>query len=96
MKETKLQGNFISRLEKQIILMASASNETAKFVCYTPSTTLSRDGLDPTFDIEVGDVKVTFITTNALIMVVQSARRFEYFQINERPSSNAHEYRRAK
>jgi hypothetical protein len=46
--------------------MVRSSKETAEYVYYTLSTTLNRDSLDPTFDIEVGDEKVEFIQTDAL------------------------------
>jgi hypothetical protein len=60
------QRNFIPRLESETISMVRSSKETAEYVYYTVSTTLNRDSLDPTFDIEVGDEKVEFIQTDAL------------------------------
>jgi hypothetical protein len=65
-KKVAQKSNFIPRLEPEIIQMTRSSKETAEYVYYTASTILSRDGLDPTFDIEVGDSKVEFIETNAL------------------------------
>jgi hypothetical protein len=65
-KKTKVQGNFIPRLQPETIPMIRSSKETAGYVYYTASTTLSGDGLDPTLDIAVGDSKVEFINTNGL------------------------------
>jgi hypothetical protein len=66
-KKTKVQGNPIPRLQPETIPMTRSSKETVEYVYYTASTTLSRDGLDPTLDIEVGDFKVEFINTGDLV-----------------------------
>jgi hypothetical protein len=53
-KKTVLQGNFIPRLEPHTIQMTRANKETAEYVCYTASTTLSIHGLDPMIDVGSG------------------------------------------
>jgi hypothetical protein len=66
-KKVTQQRNFIPRLVSEAIPMVRSSKETAEYVYYTASTSLSRDSLEPTFDIEVGDEKVEFIQAAALI-----------------------------
>ncbi|KAL1801263.1 hypothetical protein ACET3X_001605 [Alternaria dauci] len=65
-KRNRIQGNFIPRLQPEIIPMTRSSKETAEYVYFTASTILSGNGLDTTFDIEVGDSKNEFIKTNGL------------------------------
>jgi hypothetical protein len=65
-KKTMIQGNPIPRLTPVVVKMTRSNKETAEYVYYTATTTLSPQGLGSTFDIEVGDSKVEFIEANAL------------------------------
>ncbi|KAL6702425.1 hypothetical protein ACN47E_001876 [Coniothyrium glycines] len=65
-QKTKISGNFIPRLDQEVVEMTEAGKETADYVYYTVSRLVSRDGLDTSFDFEVGDSKVEFITTGEL------------------------------
>ncbi|KAG9187584.1 hypothetical protein G6011_05455 [Alternaria panax] len=65
-KKTKIQGNYIPRLQPETFPMTRSSKETAEYVYFTATTTLSRDGLDPTLDIVVGDSKMEFVPTGGL------------------------------
>lgn len=60
------QGQFIPSLEQEVVGMERSSKETAEYVYYTATTPLDSRELRTTFDIEVGDSKVEFISTGAL------------------------------
>lgn len=61
-KRTKVQGYHIDRLEQVVVPMQPANKETAQYAYYTASAPINLESLSTTFDIEVGDSKVEYIT----------------------------------
>ncbi|KAF2758684.1 heme peroxidase [Pseudovirgaria hyperparasitica] len=59
--------NFIPKLEQQVIQMTPAGKETAEYVYYRATGTVGRNGLQTTFDVEVGESKLLFQETTALV-----------------------------
>lgn len=66
-QRTKVQGNFIPRLEQEVVPMVRSSKETAGYVYYTVAATVGSNSLSTSFDLEVGDSKVEFISTGSLL-----------------------------
>lgn len=59
----KAQGYFIPRLEQVIVPMQSTNKETAQYVYYTATAVVNEDSFATTFDLEVGDSKLEYIST---------------------------------
>lgn len=62
----KSQGNFIPRLSPEVTPMVRTSKETANYVYYSGNTILNVASIATTFDIEVGDSKVDFVSASVL------------------------------
>ena len=62
-----IQGFQIPRLEQEAFPMTRSSKEMADHVYYTTTVIISPADLMTTFDIEVGDSKVQYISTGALL-----------------------------
>lgn len=60
------QGQIIPSLEPEVVAMTRSTKETAEFVYYSATIPLDSRELSTTFDIEVGDSKVEFISTGDL------------------------------
>jgi hypothetical protein len=65
-QKSRVQGNFIPRLQPEYVVMMKTRKETEEYVYYTATTSLDRNGLDPSVDIVVGGSKVEYIKTGGL------------------------------
>lgn len=70
---TKVQGYYIPRLDQEVVPIVRSSKENAGYVYYTIAATVDSNSLSTSFDLEVGDSKVEYITTGSLLNKVCSS-----------------------
>lgn len=66
-QKTKQPRNFIPKLTQEVVLLEKTGRETADFVYYQAKPVVSREGLQTSFDVEVGESKLEFLETTEMV-----------------------------
>lgn len=65
-RRNKVQGYWIPRLEQVVVPMQYANKETGQYVYYTAAAVVNAESFSTTFDVEVGNTKIEYISTAGL------------------------------
>jgi hypothetical protein len=66
-RKIRVQGNFIPRLEEDIVPMVASGKNAGEYAYFTATTKTNVESLRTSFDLEVGDSKVEFLNTGGLL-----------------------------
>lgn len=65
-QRNKVQGYYIPRLEQLVVPMQRTNKETNEYVYFTASKGLNAESFSTTFDVQIGDEKIEYLSTPEL------------------------------